>query len=174
MAIRSVEEVLDTLGIARSACTGSLRVQGSTACLSSKPGRNSLARAHRVQVDSLEKLESLVGHASAKATAPKDVADDADLRQTLLAYVLGGARKNLSRHAGALAERYLPLAVIVYTGDEIVIRKGEVLDIEPDGHDPVVVNYRVVKLEEGGQIRCHAPVLMTLEKFIKKKSLDGE
>jgi len=172
MAIHTAEAVLDALGIERSACRGSLRLQGSAGCLSTKAGRNSLAQPHRIQIDSLEKLRSLVGGA-ARAGFPEDLDAENQLRQALFAHIVG-AQHDVSTYGSQLAERYLPLSVIVYTGDDIEIKKGEVLDIEPDGHDPVVVNYRIVKLEEGGQIRCHAPVLMTVEKFIKKKSFGSE
>ncbi len=184
MANLTANGVLDMLGIPRSACIGTVTLGGSEGVFSSRPNRSSLAQPHHVQLTSLDPIRSLVGgHVSAAASIPQpwpsarsgaaisdlNQAEENDLRRALFAHVLGHGDETAS-YRDVVAKRFLPLHIIVYTGKEIVIKNGETLRIEPDGHDPVVVNYEKVTLEEGGHIRCEAPVLMIVEKFIKKKS----
>jgi hypothetical protein len=184
MATRTVEGVLDLLGMAQSAGTGSVRIGGPEGCFSSDSKRKSLAKPHHVKLQSLEQLRSLCGGEMSAAAIPEpwpevrsgaavpdlDQGEEDRLRRALFAYAMGRGDE-VASYQDVLARRFLPMSIIVYTGTDIVIKKGEVLRIEPDGHDPVVVNYRTVTLEEGGQIRCEAPVLMIVEKFIKKKSI---
>ena len=176
-------KVLDLVGLPHSAGMGSVRITGSEGCLSAKPGRISLATPHRVKLSDIEQARSLVsgGTGAAAGTPSREPAaksgesvrpfkegDERELRHALFAQVVDRIGQ-VAGSSDAISKRFFPLQVTVYAGEDIEIKKGEVLTIEPDGHDPVVVNYGTVTLEQGGQIRCQAPVLLIVQKFIKKK-----
>jgi len=163
--------VLDLVGLPRSAGSGSVRITGSEGCFSSKPGRNSLAVPHHVKLTSLDQARSLVGGGNGGSGESRGVpgeGDERQLRRGLFTQVVGRGEE-FAGYGDVVSERFFPLQVIVYTGEDIEIKKGEVLTIEPDGHDPVVANYGTVILEQGGLIRCKAPVLFIVQRFIKKK-----
>ena len=166
------QNVLSLLGLPLSSGSGSVRISGSEGYLSSKPGRDSLAVAHQVKLTSMDQARSLVGGSlppSSDAAAPElGHVSESRLRRALFSHVVG-REIEAAGYGSLLTERFFPLPVTVYTGKTIEIKKGEVLTIEPDGHDPVVVNYELVTLEQGGLIKCEAPVLFIVQKFIKKK-----
>ena len=167
------QKTIDVLGLPVSAGSASVVITGSAGCFSSKPERNSLAVAHPVKLASIEQARLLV---SGRTDAPEqggavpeiNNAEELRLRRALFSHVVGREIEAVG-YDDLLTRRFFPLPITVYTGKTIVIKKGEVLTIEPDGHDPVVVNYESVTLEQGGQIRCEAPVLFIVQKFIKKK-----
>ncbi len=172
-------EVLDLLGVPPSACTGSVNIAGSEACFSSHAGRTSAAQPHAAKIASLEQMRTLAGGAPSKTveipepwsgSEARDLnqKDEGKLRRALFAYAMGRGEE-VASYREVLLKRFFPLPVTVYSGKDIEIKKGQTLTIEPDGHDPVVVNYGIVKLEEGGHIRCEAPVLFVVQKFIKTK-----
>ena len=184
MSMMITHGVLELLGIPRSACTARVTLGGAEGVFSSHPHRASLAHPHRVQLISFDQMRALVGgRVSAAASIPEawpaarnsaaipdlNQAEEEQLRRALFAHVMGRGGE-VAGYQHVLARRFLPLDIIVYTGRDIHIRKGEILRIEPDGHDPVIVPFEKVTLEEGGQIRCEAPVVMIVEKFIKVKS----
>jgi hypothetical protein len=125
-----------------------------------------------VKLTDIEQARSMVnGPGGSPATGPTDSTDAStgtQLRRALFEEIVGSSTPT-PELAEAVNRRFFPLQVIVYTGEDIEIKKGEVLTIEPEGHEPVVVNYGSVTLEQGGLIRCKAPVLFIVQRFIKKK-----
>jgi hypothetical protein len=177
------EHVLSSVGLSHSAAADSISCSAADGVLSSKPGRKSLAHPHKVKLTSIEQMRALAGGSSAgnvaipepwpaaKAGATIDDLDQGDetmLRSAVFVHAVGRGDE-VSSYRDVLNRRFFPMPIIVYAGKDIVIKKGCVLTIEPDGHDPVVVNYGSVTLEEGGLIRCEAPVLFIVQRFIKTK-----
>src|SRR4051812_43097447 len=87
--------VLDLLGISASAAGDSVRLAGGKGCFSSKPGRNSLATAHRVKLTSMEQSRALVSGSSQTAGSGDDAAvpsghvSEGRLRRALFSHVVG-------------------------------------------------------------------------------------
>ncbi|MCD1257845.1 hypothetical protein B5M42_003185 [Paenibacillus athensensis] len=93
-------------------------------------------------------------------------ADDRSVYAALRA-MLGGRAAEVQSYADAVNQRYFPMRANVYAVENIVVTKDNPLIIEPDGHDPVPVVCDTLTLEPGGQIICNAPVIMTVNTFIK-------
>lgn len=172
--------VLDLVGLPHWSATESVRLGGSEGCFSSKAGRKSLATPHRVTLDNIDQARALINGGATRTSGSNEETtghvnapgekNERQLRRALFAQLLGHAGEHVSEDPADddVRKRFFPMNLTVYAGEDIEIKKGEVLTIEPDGHDPVLVTYGTVTLEQGGLIRCEAPVLLIVQRFIKK------
>jgi hypothetical protein len=164
--------------------------ENSPACLSTRQEHSSLLRPTVVTLQKLEDLQALVGTTEVPtlqdlqlpAAWPAENANltarelngeqEAQVYQALLA-TLTGHGAAVQSYSDILAKRYFPMNVGVFAAEDIVVQAGQPLIIEPQGHDPVVVTCNSLTLEPGAQIVCEAPVIMTVETFIKQTSAQG-
>jgi hypothetical protein len=143
--------------------------------LSSRHSELSLLPAHPVRVADLAMLRAVVGDRCGEPadtnlapwTAEHDpgshhtlgAADHARVRQALIAAALGTER-GLESFAGVMARRFFPMQAALFAARDLTVRSGEVLRIEPDGHDPVVCVFDTVTLQAGGLIQIEAPAII--------------
>ncbi len=151
--------------------------------LSSSSRYASAVVAKPILIRSVADLQALVGRLGAgnldtevprpwpeeKAGLPATDFNEADDRNVYAALrmMLGGRFSEVQSYADAVNERYFPMKAAVFAVENIVVTKDNPLIIGPDGHDPVPVVCGTLTLEPGGQIICNAPVLMTVDTFIK-------
>lgn len=167
---------------------GTLKTGGTAGptYLSSNPKFSSAIPAKTIVINSVEELKEIVGaHGTSSsgqlgalpAPWPQDKnglekhelteSDELDIYAALRAIVLGQSDA-VNSYTGIVNARYFPLNATAYAGEDIVVTADNPLIIEPDGHDPVIVTFNSVTLEQGGQIICEAPVIMTVNTFIKQ------
>lgn len=185
------DQVLEILGIDASQVQKGIILINATdghGYLSSHDKYPTLANPFHVTIPDLETLQSLTGGADMQANQAKAASvripepwsasnseksyetlnqqEEKNIRQALTAAALG-YRDRVKSYDQIVQQCYFPLRTIAYAGETITIKRGQTLTIEPEGHDPVIVNFKVLTLEEGGQIKCEAPVILILQKFIK-------
>ncbi|KQO17265.1 hypothetical protein [Paenibacillus sp. Leaf72] len=151
--------------------------------LSTRPEYESALSAKRIIVKSLEQLQSIIGAndsnggeldipkpwpASKSGMKTQDLTelDERQLYDALRA-CLAGRQNEVQSYADILNARYFPMSLSVFTTQDIVVSAGSPLIISPQGHDPVSVTCNTLTLEQGGQIICEAPVILTCNTFIK-------
>jgi len=103
-----------------------------------------------------------------RAAAKLTEREDKKVRQALIATGFGYSDRVTTYKQ--IMELRFPMKAIAYPGESLTIRNGQILTIEPGGHDPVFVIFKTITLEEGGQIQCEAPVIMSAEQFVKTEA----
>lgn len=157
-------------------------------CLSSNPNFPSVIPAKTVVINNVEELKAIVGVAGADSSSLKGAAaipaawpqsknnlekheltesDDLDVYAALRAIVLGN-HDAVNSYTDIVNKRFFPMSMSAYACENITVTADNPLVIEPHGHDPVSVVVNTLTLEPGGQIICEAPVIMTVNTFIKQ------
>lgn len=145
--------------------------------LSSNPDAPSAVKVFKF-IRRIGDLKAIIGNGSAPAEnklkpwpAERDAAEldelcvceEAQIYRALQAYLLGG--QDAESYMNMIKKRYFPMRVGVFAAEELVIDPDHPLIIQ--GHDPVILNFSLVTLQPGGQIIAEAPVIMTVDKFVK-------
>lgn len=93
--------------------------------------------------------------------------------QALLAMVLGHSDR-VQSFKTIVNSIYFPMSVSVIVEKTVNIKSGEVKKIPQEvSHDPVIINWGALNLEEGGQIQCLAPVILNVQQFNKVKEINN-
>ena len=179
--------LLDELGleaadVLRSSAT--LTIDQKCAVVSSRYTAETVLPVIRMNLQSLRQLSTLVarlnpdviGRKISLASLSEDINWD-----SVSAATLRRLRTGLTQHVinkGTLPENYsaaiekyfFPMPISVIAAEDVYVKSGCVFTIEPDGHDPVVCDFGMLTLEEGGQVKIEAPALISINTFIKKPS----
>lgn len=91
------------------------------------------------------------------------VCEEKQVYRALLAYLLED--QDVESYMNIIKKRYFPMRAGVFAAEELIIDEDHPLIIE--GHDPVILNFKIVRLKPGGQIITEAPVIMSVDQFIK-------
>ncbi|MBW7474095.1 hypothetical protein K0T92_05020 [Paenibacillus oenotherae] len=183
-----VSQALQQIGLTDADVQKGTITTGGTAgptYLSSNPQFSSAIPAKTIVINSVEELKAIVGAKAASSSQlgavpapwPQDKntlqkhelteSDELDVYSALRAIVLGHSDA-VNSYTGIVNARYFPMSATAYAGEDIVVTANNPLIIEPHGHDPVIVTFNTVTLEQGGQIICDAPVIMTVNTFTKQ------
>lgn len=176
------EQVIQMLGLHEADvhrgvfCTGD--TEGPT-YLSSNSNSPSAVKVFKF-IRRIDDLKAIIGNGNGSSTmgsnlkpwpAEKDAVDldelcvceEKQVRRALLAYLLED--QDVESYINIIKKRYFPMRAGVFAAEEIVIDEDHPLIIQ--GHDPVILNFKLVTLKPGGQIIAEAPVIMTVDKFVK-------
>lgn len=158
---------------------------GSRFILSTKTPATSRFSGRKVPVPDLETLCKIVNAGaiptkSESDIAPQNAAVDTPkpwpeingtecrtLHQAIEAAAFGQNGDKINQHRKTVEKHFFPMLVSVYAAENLYIKAGQIYRIEPEGHDPVVLNLDTLTLEEGGQIQLGAPALINVQTFNK-------
>lgn len=184
----SFESLCLLLNISTSDLMDNVTVDNNTvAYLAANSKYPSIIQHKAIEIKNLQKLLAFVGvkndindsKLTGKLKIPppwlkeKSVNDinghDMEHLEQALKLILSGYNQVVESYLEPVEKYFFPLTSLVFAAKKVIVKSGSKLVIKGNNHNPVIINYGKLTIEEGGQIICETNVLMNVQNLIKSK-----